>query len=353
MNDFKDSWKDYCTSAWLSMGMPIGLSPRDAIENPEQYDQSYYEYFERRYMDMWMAVYSNVNPVNGNLLKPESPTFRSFWKRYFSWDTIWKQLLPLFVYGTSLGVKNAILIELASYYCLGQAIPSVVIDKMLDDSLTVCSYDFSPFCMSAYGKAISGIRSLDISCGSEIENAYIAYTCEMYDRMLMENNQRFGPFPEHVSDSIRNYFDQKSSRLLSSIFFGVLLEWACLLSEKVRPNELSDSSKKLRQVRQLNDEILDVYSDIRTGLLTLPWLYAIEEFPELQSSIQQLWREKGNTASFGQCQDMMRRSQARQRAAERSRELLGQSMTRTQQLFKAEIAFDITLLHNWLFHTTT
>ena len=346
MNNEKiDFWIKYAESAWDAAGRPRGLEPRSMLSNPIEYDQHYYKYFERRYIDMWLAIYSRINPVNGYWFKRESAAFRTLWQNNFSWETIWKQTLPLIVYGTTLGANNEILIELASLYCLGQAIPSMVIDRTLDDNTAKPSNCDAAFCVLAYTKALNTLRRMKLPCNNAIEDTFISLTSEMYDRMLTEHSRRFEPLPKFVSDAIRDHLSP-SSRLMSSIFFGVLPIWAHTLANKVPSERIIESTVALRTVRQLNDEILDIYDDICNGLLTLPWLYALEEKPELRKQIEKLWQDTTNSNALSECQQMLKKSSAQKRAASKSLEILSQSMSATTEYFSVNTAFDITLLHN-------
>lgn len=347
---FDDLWMDYAISTWDAAARPHGLDPRDALSNPIGYDRCYYDYFERRYLDMWLALYSRVNPTNGTLLKRESFAFRNIWKNNFSWETIWKQTLPLFVYGSTLGARNEILVELASMYCLGQAIPSMVIDRMLDDDDKPYN-DGAAFCMLAYAKSLKCLRSMKLPCEPEIENVFIGLTSEMYEKMLTEHGQRFAPLPGYPSDAIIEYLSPRS-RLLSSVFFGILPIWANILTtNRVSSALMKESTAALRAVRQLNDEILDANDDICHGLLTLPWLYALEETPELREKIENLWKDTRNANALKECQIILEKSNGRQRATAKSLEILSLSMKATRESFNANRffsthAFEITLLHN-------
>ncbi len=341
----ESKWMDYSISAWKAAGQLSILDPRLVLNNPIEYDRHYYEYFERRYLSMWLAIYARVNPINGSMLKGEGTAFRESWKRNFCWKTVWKQTLPLLVYGTSLGASNEIIVELASLYCLGQAIPSVTIDRILDDSSNKTFKSDAAFCILSYAKSLHALRAMKLSCNDTLEDTFVKMTEEMYEKMLSEQSRRFKPPPKFISDAIRDYFSQ-NSRLLSSVFFGIMPIWAYALSNKVLSEYALNSTIAMRTVRQLNDEILDVYDDIRHGLLTLPWLYALEENPNLSEEIEKLWKDTANIKVFSKCQKMFEMTEGRKRAASKSMEILSQSMNSTMDSFSPNNAFDITLLHN-------
>jgi 8-oxo-dGTP pyrophosphatase MutT (NUDIX family) len=169
----------------------------------------------------------------------------------------------------------------------------------------------------------------------------------MYDKMLVENSRRYAPIPNFIVDAVRDYL-LPNSRLLSSIFFGVLPVWAHALANKIPSDQMMGAMAAMRKVRQLNDEILDVNDDICYGLLTLPWLYAIEEKPILRRKIEKLWKEKDitNSKTFIECQQILYKSSSRKRTAVESLKFLSQSMRITIESFPINRAFEITLLHN-------
>jgi len=340
-----DSWLQYAEASWNSAGRPIGLKPDFAIRKPAEFDCAYYRYFERRYIDIWLEIYSRINPENGYLLKRENPAFKESWNRNFSWSTIWKQVLPLLVYGSVLGASNKILVEIASFYCMGQAIPSIVIDRILDER-TEQKFDAdAAFCILAYTKSLKFFRAMNLPRKDILEDIFVRLTSEMYDRMITEHHLRFKTIPQFPADAITDYLSPQS-RLRSSVFFGVLPTWAYVLANKTPPPQIEESTLALRIVRQLNDEILDVHEDIRGGLLTLPWIYALEEKPKLRQAITNLWENPNNLNLFSDCIRILNESSGKKRASAKSLEFLSQSMKITMDCFTSDNAFDITLLHN-------
>jgi len=342
----QEAWLKFSRSSWDAAGRPKGLDPDNILNDPVEYDRSYYHYFERRYFNMWFSIYSRINPNDGSFLRDENDVFKEAWRRNFDWHTIWKQTLPLLVYGTSLGAGNDVLVELASWYCIGQAIPSMVVDRILDNDTHIEKHSSDvAFCMLSYIKALKGLRAMGLPNSSGIEDTFLDLTAEMYEKMFTEHNNRFKPLPEYTSDAIQEYL-LPGSRLLSSVFFGILPIWAYMLTDHKLKKEIHESLKKLRMVRQLNDEILDAEGDLNHGLLTLPWLYAMEEKPELRNLIEKQWKYRNRQTLKDNCFKKLESSGARKRAVRQSKEFLSQSMKITMKHFRAENAFDITLLHN-------
>lgn len=342
----REEWLTFANAAWSAAGRPDGLNPLSLESDPTAYDVSYYGYFERRFLDLWLNVYNRVKPGGGTLIRGETPDFLEAWRRNFSWGTIWKQLLPLFVYGEVVGANNDVLVELASHYCIGQAIPSVVIDRLLDEPAVGSSDNGdAAFSIVCYIKGVSGIRLSEFRFSAEIENCFHAHTRAMYGLMLVEHARRFVlPLPS-LSELISDYFTPKS-RLSSSVFFGILPRWAYLLAGKEPTSVLNESFDALRSVRQLNDEIADVYGDLARGLITLPWLYALEQAPDLRELIELYWRHLDSAEARHACRTRLSATKAMQRACCSSLDLLSRSMNATIGTFPASRCFGVTLLHN-------
>lgn len=342
----QDTWLEFSRSSWDAAGRPKGLDPAYILSDPAKYDHAYYNYFEQKYMYMWYSIYSRVNPDTGSLIKEENVEFRDAWQRNFNWPTVWKQTLPLLVYGTTLGADNDVLVELASWYCLGQAIPSMVVDRILDNDTNIDQHNGDvAFCMLAYIKALKGIRSMGLPNTVKLEDVFLALTSEMYERMYTEHHNRFTLHPGYISDAIQTYLSP-NSRLLSSVFFGILPLWSYILTNEQPDDKIKDSLMKLRTVRQLNDEVLDAKDDLSHGLLSLPWLYALEEKPELRELIKRMWNQKNRKSLIDSCFQLLSITSGRERAMEQSAACLSQSMHNTMECLPTEKAFDVTLIHN-------
>jgi 8-oxo-dGTP pyrophosphatase MutT (NUDIX family) len=199
--------------------------------------------------------------------------------------------------------------------------------------------------MAAYAKGLDGIRSLDIASSAALEGCLIDHTRGMYNSMLAERARRYVMPHALLSEEISTYFAPKS-RLLSSIFFGVLPRWAFLLAGRDLPPSMGQSLDALRMVRQLNDELSDVHDDLTNGLVTLPWLYALEEAPDLRQHIEALWKQPGSVDARGKCRAILQRTQGVRRAGSNSLSLLAESMDATRANFAIDNAFEITVLHN-------
>ncbi|MEQ1934167.1 MAG: NUDIX domain-containing protein [Fimbriimonadaceae bacterium] len=346
LESIKARWLDFARTAWSAVGRPTGLDPSSIAIDPTTYDRRYYEYMEERFSELWLGIYGCVEPKHGTLVRREGAAFQAAWQRNFAWPTIWKQLIPLFVYGGALRVSNNVLVQLGANYCVAQAIPSMVIDRMLDTPVEDrAKPDDAAFCMLAYTKGLSGIRGLRLPFSNQLEECFLRHTRLMYETMMQEHAERFVPPREAPSDLIGRYLTSQN-RLLSSIFFGVLPEWAYIAAGKQMPPTISETLHALRRVRQLNDEIVDVQDDIVDGLVTLPWLYALEEDRSLHGLIGKLWRQPQNPQALAACNVRLQRTHALQRASTQSEELLLRSMEATMTCFHAREAFELTLLHN-------
>ncbi len=288
-------------------------------------------------------------------IEKENSFYKEAWGRNFNWPTIWKQTLPLLVYGTTLHADNDVLVKLASWYSIGQAIPSMVVDRILDNDTNIEMYNSDvAFSILSYIKALKGLRAMGLPSSSKLEDVYLDLTSEMYERMFTEHCNRFNLYSGYTFDAIQTYLSP-NSRLLSTVFFSILPIWAYLLTDKKSKlkktnerltNKIKDSFEKLRMVRQLNDEILDVKHDLENGLLTLPWLYAIDEKRELKELIEILWGKREGNTSIEECYQILESTSGRERSMKQSVDFLSYSMNNTMENFKIEEAFDVTLLHN-------
>jgi 8-oxo-dGTP pyrophosphatase MutT (NUDIX family) len=221
----------------------------------------------------------------------------------------------------------------------------MVIDRIMDNANPDATSEDPAFCILSFIKFLQGLHKLRVPCVEKLENSFIELTIEMYEKMLIEHDQRFEKIPNFLSDAIKDYLSPQS-RLLSSIFFGVLTIWAHALANKIPSASIIESTEALRCVRQLNDEIVDVYDDILNGLFTLPWLYALEERSDLREKVNKLWADTKNHDAFMECERILKDTSGMERAASKSLEILSKSMTITMESFKPEEAFDISIIHN-------
>ncbi|MEZ4524979.1 MAG: hypothetical protein R2941_03555 [Desulfobacterales bacterium] len=130
----ENSWMKYAISAWNAAEIgPPDFDPHLILTNPIDFDHSYYKYFEQRYKHMWLEMYSRVNPINGTLLKRESDTFIKLWQRNFSMGNSLKQTHRFLCMGLRLVQKMRLFVEFIMVL-FRQAIPSMVIDRILDSN---------------------------------------------------------------------------------------------------------------------------------------------------------------------------------------------------------------------------
>lgn len=341
----RSEWVQFAESAWSAAGRPEGLQPSLVERDPVRYDVAFYEFFERRYFDQWLALQRLVDPEIGSLVQAENAAFRAVWRKHFAWEPVWKQILPLFAFGGALGVGIGTLTLCAANYTLAQAVPSMIVDRALDEGAGSLPVVDAAACMLAFVKGLAGLRSLQGRYAGDIEDRLLGLVREMYALMLGEQEQRHRMPSPPLSVAINAYLGP-AGRLNSSVFFGVMPAWAYALADRQPPLAMQEAFSLLRRVRQLNDEIADIDEDLARGLITLPWLYALEEAPALRAQITELWQRPDDAATRQACMDLLHATQGCDRALDESLRWLTQSMNAVRAHSRPADSFEVTALLN-------
>jgi hypothetical protein len=92
--------------------------------------------------------------------------------------------------------------------------------------------------------------------------------------MWKEFTERFS-YPEQATESQLKDYANSDSRLLSSVFYSITIEWAFALAQQQLGTAGKNACRSFRRVRQLNDEIIDAEEDFANGILTYPILYSL------------------------------------------------------------------------------
>lgn len=95
-------------------------------------------------------------------------------------------------------------------------------------------------------------------------------------RMYEDSQERYlEEFLRHPERRLREYLESPTSRLLGSGYWE-LMPRGCFVSHGMTaPPELIDTLRGLRRLRQVVDEIADFEDDVRSGLVTIPLLFAL------------------------------------------------------------------------------
>lgn len=269
------TWLEYCRLAWSHSAQPPQLEPSRLYIDPIAYSQDVYRWFETRYQEEFNEVFKQVNSIV-RAIGIVTEDFLSIWQQYFDPWSLWKQLRSLFAFSSALDGLASEHIGIATAYVIGQGVPSAAIDKLLDtrdDSVPRQHLEsLSSFSLIAYNTALELMRGLSVP--GKVEDIFLHYTRLMYSYMWKESVERY-TYPAQVSDVQLEEYTSGESRLLSSVFYSITIEWAFELAG----TELSAAGKKacvsFRRVRQLNDEIIDVRDDFRNGILTYPILHSL------------------------------------------------------------------------------
>ncbi|MDI3287447.1 hypothetical protein [Polyangium sp. 15x6] len=347
-----DEWLDYSTASWRAAGGHAALDPRLIPRNPTSYNSETYRYLAVRYRHLFLDLYEAVR-TDGTLIREQPEHFAKQWAAHYDPITIWKQVCPLFVFGQALGGLDARHRDLARAYTLGYGIPVMAIDRMMDALPGAPSTKHTwLFVLASYALGLEQLRKVDAKAA--VEGCFLRHTQEMYHFFWGEERERYR-LPDAVSTATLNEYLEGHSRLLSSIFFPVTIEWAFLLAEGALPSEFAPALVALRRMRQLNDEVVDADEDIRYGIVTFPYLHgmASPHGAELAQNVLATWQLDHDepdspkmAALTAERRRLLQEAGSLGAAAQSSMQFLRTVMQAVMSRFPAETAFDVTLLVN-------
>jgi hypothetical protein len=101
----------------------------------------------------------------------------------------------------------------------------------------------------------------------------------------------------HPEERLTEYLHSPTSRILASGYWELMVKGSFASHGVAAPPELISVLRSLRKLRQIVDEIADLDEDIRTGLITLPILYALRQDGargQVGEAIRVLWRHQRN-----------------------------------------------------------
>lgn len=347
-------WMEYCNSAWQSSGCPAELAPMRVYDEPVAYGDDAYRWLETKYQDVFESAFrrarSAIRPIDC------AREVGSFWETYFDAWSLWKQLIPLFAFASAFRGPSDNHVEMAAAYIIGQGVPSKAVDDILDKVHAAARearlVEMTPFCLVSYATALQLIRDVGLA-GGGLESTFLANSKIMYTHMWKEFTERFS-YPERVSrDQLREYIT-RDSRLLSSVFFSITIEWAFALAEERLGETGRAACKSFRRVRQLNDEIIDSEEDFTNGIVTYPMLYSLsspEHGPRMRRLLAAAWRQGHEPETISNrmridYRDMMLETSAFVATAHESFNELYKVMQFVMTRFTAQQAFAISLLVN-------
>ncbi|MDC3960013.1 hypothetical protein [Polyangium jinanense] len=347
-----DDWFDYSTASWRAAGGHAPLDPRDIPRDPTSYNRETYRWLAARYRHIYLDFYEAIR-ADGTLIRQQPAHFARQWAAHYESITIWKQVCPLFVFGQALGGLDARHRDLARAYVLGYGIPVMAIDRMMDALPgTPSSKNTWLFVLASYALGLEQLRKVDAK--ASVESCFLRHTQEMYHFFWGEERERYR-LPEAVSAATLNEYLEGHSRLLSSIFFAVTIEWAFVLAKGALPPEFAPALVALRKMRQLNDELVDADEDIRYGIVTFPYLHGLASphgavLAQNIISTWQLDRDEPGSPKMAlltaQRRAILQEAGSLEAAAQASMRFLRTVMQAVMSHFPAENAFDVTLLVN-------
>jgi hypothetical protein len=354
-------WIAYSYHSWRSAGEPPSLQPSRVYTDPIGYSAEVYRWQEEKYESEFEAVFRCVR-LDSELIAGLGPSFASLWSIYLDPWSVWKQLRPLFVFSSALNGVTTAHRDVAVAYVLGQGVPSMAVDRVLDTSDQSVEMPhlqaMLPFCLISYNAGITLMREAGLS--SQVAQVFLKHTKDMYQLMWKEFDKRYR-VPRDTSASILRDYIHKESRILSSVFFGIAIEWAFLMAGEALTKESKDAGRALRKVRQLNDEIIDLEHDFRNGITTFPILHCLhseqcgDDMARLLEVAWSLAQQQEQipadlTRSFHQ---MIGRSYSLFATAVQSLNQLTTAMDFIMRYFDARRAFEVSLVLNQRMSTLT
>lgn len=353
-NTTGENWIHFSEEAWRAAGKPSTLHPINIYKDPIYYRRACYSWLGKKFNNFFREIFREIKPTS-SFIKQNFGVYSNVWAKYFDPITIWKQLIPFFVFADYLGKVREDHIKLAKIFSIGQGIPSIVVDKILDfpdNSILNSKSDFL-LSLNAYSLSIKELHEHGLD--KQLLSVYLSYSRQMYDSMLIELQERY-TLPENVNEKYLNEYINGRSRLISSVFFGITIEWAYILAKKSLPPSLPEGIIALRKVRQLNDEIADVCDDLKAGIITYPVLAGLVSNDlglVIKNNIKNLWeicRKNSNPQEEVRLLKLIWNqllcANSFQASAKVSMSLLEIVMKVIMTNVSADSAFDITVLIN-------
>jgi len=347
-----EEWCDFALKSWEYVGSPTNLHPNLAFANPYLYDQYVNRWLEVKYHNIFQELFEEMAPQS-KFIQSQPSYFVDTWEKHFDHVTVWKQLITFFVFAKAMGEIRELHLSLAKAYIVGQAIPSMVVDSFIDINN---SNRISPsaagtpllFSLTAYNLGLKMLHSVNVN--QDLNLVFLDYTREMYNLMWNEKNTRF-QLPKEVNRYLLEDYVKGKSRLLSSIFYAVNIQWVFTISNLEIPNYFNNAILAIRKVRQLNDEIADLDEDIHEGLITLPYLHSLNNktiSSQMKQNITGTWnaiQKQESTLELDlQRREMLQKAGSCNYASIHSWNLLNIFKKAIVEYFRPEDAFDIVNL---------
>lgn len=350
-----EPWTDFAMAAWRSAGAPPELAPEMVYNDPLAYSFNAYHRHENAYRsEFTKSLEIVVQKLTSTTLVERE--FSSVWAESFDSWSLWKQLRPFFVFAAALGVDARQVARPAAVYIIGQGVPSNAVDKLLDTSN---SYSFgrieriAPFCMIANSLALPILYDFEGPDAQRIEKIYLHYAGTMYSMMWREFAARY-KVPSRVRREDLEKYVTGESRILSSVFYGIGIEWAHVLGGAHINTQVREACDALRRVRQLNDELIDTQDDFWNGILTYPVLHALassDHSAEVGELLLHVWRAPsdgvdGMDALSHRFHSLLLEAGSFEATAHRAIDQLLTAANFVMDSFEPSLAFDISLILN-------
>lgn len=213
-----------------------------------------------------------------------------------------KQTYHIFTSAKMFGGITQVHVKVAAAYILAKIIPLQVLDTWIDYSKSpnlnkdmLSSVDIRTAWVVHNTSLYTGIHMLlsnkvPREVGQEAMNVFREVSQAMSNCYLKRYSLDILNHPEKELDL---YMDSPISRLLGSGFYQVSLLVSLAIEGKKITKKTKDLTANMRRMRQFVDEIADWREDIRSGEITLPFLYLLTNKKykrKAQKVIKNIWK---------------------------------------------------------------
>jgi hypothetical protein len=208
--------------------------------------------------------------------------FQELHRRRTRWTLVERHSFPFFLMIADMASHPSAVIDYLVSALLAHTNPITHLDVYTDRSLGPRSdvsglLDDAGYSLAALYRASERAASLEY--GSTLIKECFPVSAFVAERMFLDNRERPYTVPDEdaVRDVLRDYLSSPTSRLLGCGYFEVMAKAALASNGVVADPTTIESLRRLRMLRQLTDEVIDLVEDLDAGMLTFPALLLLEE----------------------------------------------------------------------------
>ncbi|MCP3996190.1 MAG: hypothetical protein GY722_14185 [bacterium] len=290
LSSLGNDWWEFVRDAWIAAGRPRGLDPTLCLTEPLEYDAAIIRWLEDHFAEP-LAELGNALKPNGRVPRRLGGKFLRRWNDAYIGAPLWRQVIVFLAFAEAAGGVTRKTIAATELYSLTLGVPSVEVDR-ISDVTQIRRRELYESLMFAVLAIVSGLKNaIEDEAVNEFSFSLLSHTSQMLDAQWDELKQRYS-VPEKVALEDLDIYINGKSRLAVAIFFPLAIESAFFLANSGLKGEATRIGLRLSRVRQLNDEIVDYLEDLKSGILTFPYLHALSKPPiarELRARIEEFW----------------------------------------------------------------